>query len=81
MFFPLIQLLIHSLIASIFEAFSVPQAEKEKTSDAPDWLCEYCGSYNRSDVGSCSKCGAGKEEAKTNYGMLHKLTGRLFVKK
>lgn len=63
------------------DAATLTQAEKEKTSDAPDWLCEYCGSYNRSDVGSCSKCGAGKEEAKTNYGMLHKLTGRLFVKK
>lgn len=55
--------------------------ERAKTTDAPDWLCEYCGAYNRSDVDVCSKCGGNRAESKQNYGMLHKLTGMLFGKK
>lgn len=60
------------------DAATLTREEKDKTSNAPDWLCYYCGSYNRSDVFCCPKCGADKRESKTHYGMLHKLTGKLF---
>lgn len=52
--------------------------EREKTTDRADWLCEYCGSYNRSDAACCAGCGGQRAEATRNYGILHKLTGRLF---
>ena len=55
--------------------------EALKTTNEPDWLCEYCGSYNRSDVFVCEKCGSDKSEAKKNYGTIHKLTGKLFEKR
>ena len=56
------------------------EEEKAKTTDAPDWLCDFCGAYNRSDVNVCAKCASLKGESKSNYGMLHKLTGKLFGK-
>ncbi|MCI7322163.1 MAG: hypothetical protein MR508_02475 [Lachnospiraceae bacterium] len=62
-------------------AATLTQEEKEKTTNEPDWLCEYCGSYNRSDILRCTKCGADKSESKKHYGMLHELTGKLFGKK
>lgn len=55
--------------------------EALKTTNEPDWLCDYCGSYNRSNVQRCEKCGADKSESKENYGTLHKLTGKLFGKR
>lgn len=57
---------------------TLSKEEAAKTTDRPDWLCEYCGAYNRSDAGVCKKCGSPREEAKQNYGTLHKLTGKLF---
>ncbi len=60
------------------DAAVLTQEEKAKTTNAPDWLCSYCGSYNRSDVSSCVKCGGNRAESKSDYGMLHKLTGRFF---
>lgn len=54
--------------------------EAAKTTNLPDWLCEYCGAYNRSDKLFCESCGASKKSSKTHYGMLHKLTGKLFKK-
>lgn len=60
------------------DAAVLTQEEKAKTTNAPDWLCEYCGSYNRADVSCCVKCGGDRAESKVDYGMLHKLTGRLF---
>ena len=62
------------------EAATLTQEEKEKTTNEADWLCEYCGSYNRSDVFCCTKCGGSRLESKKNYGMLLKLTGRLIRK-
>ena len=59
-------------------AATLTEEEKAKTTDAPDWLCEYCGSYNRSDCSCCTKCGSDKSSSKHNYGRLHKLTGKLF---
>ena len=63
------------------EEATLTSEEKAKTTNAPDWLCEFCGSYNRSDVFCCEKCGGDRTESKTNYGMLHKLTGKLFGKR
>lgn len=55
--------------------------EKAKTTDRPDWLCSYCGSYNRSDLKKCHSCGGDRDEAQSDYGILHKLTGKLFGKR
>ena len=54
------------------EAAALTEEEKALTTNEPDWLCEYCGAYNRSDAANCSKCGASKEESKTNYGRREK---------
>lgn len=54
--------------------------EESKTTDRPDWLCEYCGDYNRDDVYKCKGCGADRSESKKHYGIIHKLTGQLFNK-
>ena len=43
--------------------------------------CEYCGSYNRSDRTCCDRCGAERSATGVNYGILHKLTGKLFHRK
>lgn len=48
--------------------------EALKTTNEPDWLCAYCGSYNSSNAQTCVNCGADK--SKENYGTLHKLTGK-----
>lgn len=63
------------------EAATLTPEEKANTTNEPDWLCEYCGSYNKSTAVCCDKCAAGKELSKYNYGILHKLTGKLFGKK
>lgn len=60
------------------DAATLTAEEKAKTTDAPDWLCEYCGSYNRSDRTNCDQCGSEKSSSRHNYGRLHKLTGKLF---
>lgn len=62
-------------------AATLTEEEKAKTTNAPDWLCEYCGSYNRSDCSCCTKCGGDKTSSRNNYGRLHKLTGKLFGRK
>lgn len=63
------------------DAATLTQEEKAKTTNAPDWLCDYCGSYNRADISRCAKCGGDRTESKSDYGMLHKLTGILFGRK
>lgn len=60
------------------DAATLTAEEKAKTTDEPDWLCEYCGSYNRSDRANCDQCGSEKSSSRHNYGRLHKLTGKLF---
>ena len=67
-------------------AATLTEEEKELSKIAhdiykPDWLCEYCGSYNRSDCSCCTKCGGDKTSSRNNYGRLHKLTGKLFGRK
>ncbi len=63
------------------DAAALTPEEKAKTTNEPDWLCEYCGAYNRSNAARCEKCGSDRASAKLNYGMLHHLTGKLFGKK
>ena len=60
------------------EAATLTKEEAAQTTNEPDWLCEYCGAFNRSDALTCKSCGAGKGSSKSNYGMLHKLTGKIF---
>ena len=48
--------------------------EAAKTSDAPDWLCKYCGSLNRSDESVCRGCSADRAEASDDYATLHTQT-------
>jgi len=62
------------------DAATLTKEEAAKTSNGPDWLCDYCGAYNRCDIMVCKGCGSDKKESKTNYGILHKLTGKLFKK-
>lgn len=50
------------------EAAALTEEEKAKTTNEPDWLCPYCGAYNRSNTIKCNKCGAAKSDSKTNYG-------------
>ena len=45
--------------------------EAAKTTNAPDWLCNYCGCMNRADKEECQGCGAGREVSTHNYGNLH----------
>ena len=52
-------------------AATLTKEEAAKTSNAPDWLCDYCGSLNSADFSVCKGCGSKKEEATKNYGSLH----------
>jgi hypothetical protein len=63
------------------EAATLTREEEAKTTNEPDWLCDYCDTYNRSDTDVCKKCGAQRKLSKNTYGTLHKLTGMLFGKK
>ncbi len=54
------------------EEATLTQEQAKKTTDSPDWLCEYCDSYNRSDAKFCKKCGAPREESRDDYATLHK---------
>lgn len=40
---------------------------KRKVSKGPDWLCEYCQRYNRSEDTACRNCGAERTEENRNY--------------
>ncbi len=53
------------------KAAALTEEQKEKTTDEPDWLCEFCDSYNRSDVKFCKKCGSARENSKDDYASLH----------
>lgn len=39
----------------------------ELESDKPNWNCNYCGYQNRFENTTCEGCGAGKEEATSDY--------------
>lgn len=40
---------------------------EELESDKPNWNCNYCGYQNRFENTECEGCGAGKEEATSDY--------------
>lgn len=60
------------------EGATLSKEEEQKVSNMPDWLCEYCGSYNDSQDNICENCGASKSDAKRDYGVLHRLTDTFF---
>ena len=43
----------------------VPEEQAEKINRNPNWLCEFCGSYNSDDLDRCKSCGA--ERGSKNY--------------
>lgn len=45
----------------------VTQEELKEVGEGPDWVCEHCGSLNRSDVDSCTYCGAKRTEDTDDY--------------
>jgi hypothetical protein len=53
------------------EAATLTKEEASKTTNEPDWLCDYCDSYNRSDACRCKKCGAPRESSVNNYATLN----------
>lgn len=63
------------------ESATLTREEAAKTTNEPDWLCDYCGAYNSSDKSSCARCGANNSTSKSNYGTMHKLTGKFFKRK
>ncbi len=56
------------------QAATLTSEEAAQTSDAPDWLCKYCGSLNRSDETVCRGCSADRAEATDDYATLHTQT-------
>lgn len=60
---------------------TLSKEEAKNVTNRPDWLCDYCDTYNKCTVSVCKKCGASKKESKRDYGVIHKLTGKLFGKK
>ena len=52
-------------------AATLTKEEAAKTSNAPDWLCDYCGCLNSADLTSCRGCGSEKRESTKDYGTLH----------
>lgn len=48
--------------------------EAAKTTNRADWLCAYCGTYNRADREHCIKCGALRSDAETDYGSVNSQT-------
>lgn len=49
---------------------------KTKVSQEPDWLCEYCRSYNSSDNTVCTNCGGKSESSNKDYGQIWKERGQ-----
>ena len=45
--------------------------EEAKTTNEPDWLCDYCGAYNSSNEAVCEQCGAPRMQNQKTYGTLH----------
>lgn len=45
----------------------VSDEENKKISREPDWLCEFCGSYNSDKDNKCKSCGAERESNNTYF--------------
>lgn len=56
------------------EAATLSSEDAAKTSDAPDWLCDYCGGLNSANSATCSGCGSARDKASKDYGTLHSQT-------
>ncbi|MBR1470392.1 MAG: hypothetical protein IJ600_01965 [Lachnospiraceae bacterium] len=53
---------------------TLTEEEAAETTDAPDWLCNYCGCLNRADETVCRGCSADRAEATNDYATLHAST-------
>lgn len=45
----------------------VPEDEATKISKEPDWMCEFCGSYNSAKLTKCMSCGAERGKSKDYF--------------
>ena len=45
----------------------VPEDEATKISKEPDWMCEFCGSYNSAKLTKCVSCGAERGKSKDYF--------------
>ncbi len=41
--------------------------DPETVEKEPDWLCSYCDTLNPASSGTCSSCGASREDSELNY--------------
>ena len=45
----------------------VPEDEATKISKEPEWMCEFCGSYNSAKLTKCMSCGAERGKSKDYF--------------
>lgn len=45
----------------------VPKEEAKKINCNPDWLCQYCGTYNSDSISVCESCGNTRSEKDIDY--------------
>lgn len=45
----------------------VPEDEATQISKEPDWMCEFCGSYNSAKLTKCMSCGAERGKSKDYF--------------
>lgn len=57
----------------------VDKKTESKIDKQPDWLCDYCRSYNPANVDACTHCGSSKSESTKDY-MTNKTKEELFIK-
>ena len=57
----------------------VDKETASKIDKRPDWLCDYCGSYNPANSSTCKHCGSSKEESTKDY-TTEKTKEELFIK-
>ncbi len=60
------------------EALSEEEAAKLNTN--PDWLCEFCGTYNSDSETNCTSCGAGRGSKNSDYFDINKDRERIHEK-
>lgn len=51
----------------------VPEDEATKISKEPDWMCEFCGSYNSAKLTKCMSCGAERGKSKDYFQISEKV--------
>lgn len=50
--------------------FGEKYALDKNTSDKPDWLCDFCSSYNPDTAKQCLSCGAERESSSKDYSQI-----------